>query len=957
MLGRFAVRVDGRTVERGDWRLTRAATVVKLLALAPRHRLHREELADQLWRDAEPDKVSHSLNEAVRRARAALGTTAAANRYLVLDGDTLALCAPGISLRIDVDDFRAAAAAGRDSGEPPLLERAIALYAGDLLPDDRNEEWIGTAREALKAAHVELLMELARAEAAKARWPAVIAALERVLIVEPAQEDAHKALMRVYGAQGDRHRGLEQYERLRRALERAIDAPPDDEAEDLHRALRANASIALPFGAPAEGERAPATPSTLPIETTSFLGRRAELDELRTLVLRRQIVTLTGPPGVGKTRLAVRLAHEQASSRSVWFVDLSRIRDPELVLPTVAASVGVVDRPNVSLRDAVRDRIGDAPVLLVLDNAEHVVRTVSDVAVTLLGACGRLCILVTSRQRLEGPGQVVPVAPFDLPTELIERGADAVRQVEAVQLFVERAQAVQPRFELTERNLGDVVAICRRLDGIPLAIELAAALTRSLSAAQIAERLADRFRVLQRPDSSLPTRHQTLIDAVAWSADLLEEDQKTLLWRLAVFVGGCDLEAIEAVCAGGPIERARVLALVNELIDRSFVATEGALDGPSARYRQLETLREYGAARLAESRDLAALRKRHAVYYLELAERGQRALGFTEGGGADEGRGDQVPWIGRLEREHPNFRAALAWAHANDRELALQLGAALHRFWWMRGYLTEGLSHLSQALAAHTAGPTTARVSALYGASHLALSRADYPAVRRFLVEALRICEQLDDKAGAARAHHVMGTAANWSGDDEVAERHLERALALREEVNDLLGICETRFELALLAVFVGDPARAADLLSFVQPIVEQAQDARTISYVGLLAARAALGLGDGTEAERACARAVQTLVGLNDVWGMWMGLDGMSHVAAAGGDAVRAMTLAGAADGLRHEIGAPLPPAFHHYNEQRLARARLALGDRVAARAWAAGRMMDAAAAARYAIGEVGST
>jgi predicted ATPase/DNA-binding SARP family transcriptional activator len=958
LLGEFGVRAGRCAVEPREWRLRKAAMLVKALALAPGHQMHRDQVADLLWPSFDAAAAMRNLAQTVYIARSRLGRDPDGQTVLPLRGDTLVLGTPACPVSVDVDAFRAAAAAARASGEADRYREALALYAGDLLPDDRNVEWVVTARDELRAELVELLMDLARAEGRAGLYPDAIRTLRRAVRTDPLNEDAHGALIRMRAAAGDRRGAVEEYERLRDALRRELGVEPDHETRDLYETLVRGGTPA-----PAVDDEAPARPpegpAPLPLHATSFLGRDLELRAVRRLLGSARLLTLTGPGGVGKTRLAVRAAEEPAPpGRMAWFVDLAAVADPRLVAPAIAGALGVVVGPDHSPIDAVSAHVGAAPALLVLDNAEHVLAAVAEAVGGLLARCPRLRLLVTSRQRLGVEGEHVwPIAPFEVPPGDDASDPEALERFDAVRLFVARARAVQPGFALTSRNAHDVLRICRGLDGMPLAIELAAARADVLSAGQIAARLADALRLLARRGAALPARQRTLVGAMSWSTDLLSEAQQTLFQRLAVFVGGFDLEAVEAVCRGGSLAGADALDLITDLVERSLVLTEPRPDGVTMRYRQLETLRQFGAEQLRTAGELPAASAAHAAYYLGLAERGQSVLGFTETAPGEKAPTEQAQWVERLAREHGNLRAALTWAIEHDPELALRLGSALHRFWWMKGHLTEGILQLSRALAAGRESAAPTRALALYSVANLALARSDYDAVRRFMDEALRLCASLGDHAGAARAHQVLGAAANWNQEHDRAEVHLASALRIRQEIGDELGVGETLYETAILAHFRGDHPRAAAILGRIEPIAAAVGDARSISYVALMAGRAALGSGRRDDAGAAFARALALLAELADGWGMWMCLDGLSHLAAAENEPARALTLAGAAARTRDLIGAPLPPAFRHENDQRLAAARLRLSDPDAAAAWSAGYALDTTAAAEYAAAGLSRT
>jgi predicted ATPase/class 3 adenylate cyclase len=527
-----------------------------------------------------------------------------------------------------------------------------------------------------------------------------------------------------------------------------------------------------------------ARPHNLPVQVTSFVGREAEVAEVRRRLGTARLLTLTGAGGCGKTRLALQAAADLVDADGapypdgVWFVDLAPLTDPTLVPQAVAAAVGVREEPGRPLLATLADALRPQRVLLVLDNCEHLLDACAQLADALLRACPQVRLLATSRQVLGLAGEV----PWRVPSLALPdprpRPAAALSQYEAVRLFVERAGAVQPAFTVTNANAPAVAQLCWRLDGIPLALELAAARLRVLTVEQVLERLEDRFRLLTGGSRTALPRQQTLRAAVDWSYALLGEPERRLFARLAVFAGGWTLEAAEAVCAGGALAAGDVLDLLTGLVEKSLAVVEvgeggaGGAAGPAAaaRYRLLETLRQYGRERLEERGEAEALRRAHAGYYLALAERAAPELR----------RAQQVAWFDRLEREHDNLRAALRWAlDRGEAERGLRLGAALMPFWFRRGHWAEGRGWLEALLAAPAAARRTpARAGALSAAGQLLLFQGDLAASRRLREEALAIYRERGDRLRAVSALRTLGYVSLHLADYGGARRQYAEALA-----------------------------------------------------------------------------------------------------------------------------------------------------------------------------------
>ena len=578
-------------------------------------------------------------------------------------------------------------------------------------------------------------------------------------------------------------------------------------------------------GPPAGRER-----HNLPSEVSSFLGRQAEIAELRRALPGTRLLTLTGAGGVGKTRLALRLASDvlEDAADAVWLVELAALADPALVPQAVAQAVGTREQPGRPLLETLATALGVAPTLLVLDNCEHLVDACAHVAGHLLRASPTLHILATSREPLGVPGEVAwPVPPLGLPADDEHAGLKDRARSEAVQLFVVRAQAARPGFTLTEQNVLAVSEVCRRLDGIPLAIELAAARLRVLSPAELAARLDDRFRLLTGGSRTASPRQQTLRATVEWSYDLLTEVERRLFERLSVFAGGFTLDAVEAVCGDSNEERGTsnearadaqlvahrsslvprndVLDLLTRLVDRSLVLAEQ--HGTEAtRYRLLETLRAYGVNRLAERGDAEWARERHARWMTELAQRAERAFH-----GPSQGH-----WLRWAEREHDNATAALTWAvECGDVELAVSLAAALSWPWVLHQRWSEGLEWAERVLAMPQAVPTRERGMLLTGAIQFALFRGDLAsnrpsgdlaAVRGRIEECLTIGEALNDDELILGAYGMSQLVREFGVDLEGApEVTVEELNALARRIGHTWGECRGLEAMARRALRAGD--------------------------------------------------------------------------------------------------------------------------------------------------------
>jgi non-specific serine/threonine protein kinase len=545
----------------------------------------------------------------------------------------------------------------------------------------------------------------------------------------------------------------------------------------------------------------------VPLPVTSLIGRERELDEIARRLGAHRVVTLTGTGGVGKTRLALAAALQLRSlcPDGAWFVELASVGEGALVAQTVASALGLPEEASRPPREILSAALGERQALLILDNCEHLVGACAELIEALLRACPRLRVLATSRERLNIPGEsTFRVPPLALP-DARERAAGPLARSEAVRLFVERARLVAPDFTLTDETAPAVAELCRRLDGLPLAIELAAARVRVLRVEQVLARLGERFRLLTGGSRTTLPRQQTLRAALDWSHDLLSPPERTLLRRLSVFAGGFTLEAVEGVCAGPGVDGAQVLDLLAQLVDKSLVVVEDVDPAvPVARYRLLETIWEYCREQAIAAGEVAWLRGRHRTWFLALAEEAER-----RGQGAE-----QVAWLDRLETEYDNLQAALSWRDQDPASDAprLRLGAALWRFWEVRGRIREGRDWLEGILAETGHDAPAARARALNGAGNLARDLGDYGRAAAHHAEALRLRREIGDTRGVASSLNNLGAVAHDRARYAEAEAYFSDALPAWREAGDQEGLAVSLNNLGRTRRFQGDYERAAAL-------------------------------------------------------------------------------------------------------------------------------------------------
>jgi predicted ATPase/DNA-binding winged helix-turn-helix (wHTH) protein len=714
----------------------------------------------------------------------------------------------------------------------------------------------------------------------------------------------------------------------------------------------------------------------LPIPRTSLIGREQQMAEAMALLLRPgvRLLTFTGPGGAGKTRLALAVAAAIADQfTGVQFVSLASIRHPDLVATALADALGIQKVANRTISQLIGDRLQNSgPFLLLLDNFEQVLAAATVVAETL-EACPSLKILVTSRSFLHIYGeQEFPVTPL--------------AQNSAIELFAQRAAAVWPDFAITPENEGAVQEICKRLDGLPLAIELAAARTKILSPVAILDRLHGRLQLLTGGAVDLPERQQTLRKAIDWSHGLLNEEEQKLFRRLSVFAGGCTLEAAEAVCNTRRDLSIDLFEGLTSLVDKNLVQR---LDRAQAepRFTMLETIREYASEWLVASDEQSATRRAQAAYCLVLAEEGNPELSPA----------DRVAWLAGCDVEVDNFRFALDWLFASqDLDWGLRLCVALFRFWDMREHLTEGRARLETILRLAGTERPRERARVLHFLGALVSAQGDYPAAERFLKQSLSLYEELADQSGIAASLNALAVSARDRGDYPAAQTYFERSLACWRLLSDRLAIARCLHNLSNVVKVRGDYPRAQWALREATDIFVELGDrngaawsinqqgdiacaqgdtiaARELYERALFAFREAgdqwgsarslsdLGSidcerGDHPAARAAYREALEIFARLGHRRGTARALEGIACLALAQGQAARAVKLAAAAMHLRQLISAPLPPTEQLKLDQTLLPAWEALGDPLGKSAWAEGLAMSLEKAVQYSLEEPSS-
>ncbi|HZC74906.1 MAG TPA: BTAD domain-containing putative transcriptional regulator [Gaiellaceae bacterium] len=891
VLGPVEVLVDGTPAALGA---PKQRALLAVLLVNRRRVVTSEQLVDALWGEDPPASAVQSLQVYVHGLRRALGSErieTAGRGYRTVVGED----------ELDLDRFertlergRAALEAGRADDAAEDLREALALWRGAALANIPQESRRAAAAERLEELRLTALELRYDAELASGRHDAVVPELEALTAEEPYRERfLQQRVLALYRC-GRQAEALEVYRNARRILADELGLEPSPASQELERAiLRQDPSLA-----------APETPTRavrpLPVPPTPLVGRRLELAAVSALFRDEgvRLVTLTGPGGTGKTRLGLAVAHalEPELRDGAAFVGLAPVSSPELLLPAIAAALEVPE-------GEVQEHLQERRMLLVLDNFEQLLAA-APVVGELLATAPRLFVLATSRAPLRLAAEhEYPVPPFDTPDAGLP--FEALVQTDVLRLFSARARAVDPGFELDLGTAPDIARVCARLDGLPLAIELAAARSKLLAPAEILERLEREPNLLPAGPRDAPARQRTLAATIRWSYDLLGEDERVAFARLGVFAGGCTIDAAEHVCEV-------TLETLGALVDNNLLRRR------DSRFAMLETVRQFAAERLAES-GAEETRRRHARWLTDLAEAAKAANLAGE---------DPVPWLDRLEAEHPNIRAALGWAVEADVELALKLVTALRPFWEVRGHWAEGLRWADQALAADMAAPPELRANAVAFAAGAAMRVGDVVRADELYGEVLELAREVGDVEGEARALSDLGTVAAVAGDLPKARTMLEESVARYRELDVPRG-------LAIALSNLGDAASQEGLfeeaigvtteaLAIQQELADRGRQAISLYNLGYYCLQA----GEVEPAREWLERAVALTYELGYKEVMAYTLASFARICLHDGDAARAAHLAGIADRLQVDAGVLIQPVERGLFEDAKEAAEQELGD-----------------------------
>ncbi|MBI5302786.1 MAG: tetratricopeptide repeat protein [Chloroflexi bacterium] len=925
LLGAFQVERDAQTIHLPT---RKVESLLAYLALHPEPHA-REKLAALCWGDSTDELARRSLRTALFSLRQELG-----NDLLLADRETVQLN-PDFPIWVDAREIADCRLQIADS-EIENLKLKIENYH-DLLPDF-YDDWILPEREQLRAIYIDALLHLAQHHRAKSEYARAIELAQKVLTHDPANEKADQHIIFCHAATGDRIGALKQFDECAKMLREELGVEPSPETialrDQIEQALSGARSREAMF-------------TNLPHPLTSFVGRANELAEIKRLLdldlpgfgnlegLRgTRLLTLTGSGGCGKTRLVIQFATELANANrfknGVWWVDLSALTDGARVPQSLAAVFGLRESSDIPIIPLLINYLRAKELLLVVDNCEHLIEACAHLIETLLSACPTLKILATSREALNLAGEVVWRVPsLAVPDAANLPPLDQLAQYDALQLFVQRAQAVAPNWKLNG-NARAVAQICARLDGMPLALELAAARVKGLSVEEIAQRLDHRFQLLASGQRTALPRQQTLRATIDWSFDLLSENERALFRRLAVFAGGWTLNAVEEICTDESLATSHVLDLLLRLIDKSLVVV--AEQSGATRYHFLETIREYAREKLAQAGEAEKLYRRHLDWFVQFAIEADAKLRTPE----------MKRWFKQLDAEIDNCRTALAWAFENGQGAAgAQLNAALVYYFFVRNHYREAKSWSETAEALTRDAPAVIRAEALFALGMAVADVGENARAEEIWRQALSLYRDLENRMRIGRVLNLLGVVSNRLGKLDQAELYFQEALTLCRAMGDKWGITHALQNFDAFAERAGDFARAKAINEEGLRLSEELGDERMITRRFVDLGRIACAQGDLKQADALLKRAISTLWRMKEMFSLHQALETFALVLVAQGQPRRAAQILGAIESGRAELGVILSEERRAELEQIIQPIRAQLGDDGFARAFEEGRAM----------------
>ncbi|HLO17717.1 MAG TPA: tetratricopeptide repeat protein [Anaerolineales bacterium] len=934
LLGKFDLRRDGKPITIAS-RPAQSLFAYLILNAGTSHR--REKLAGLLWPDSLEETARDNLRHALWRMRKAL-ESASSTRFLHADEVT-------ISFKKSPDYWLDAAELEKLSESASADELIVVLseYQGELLPGF-YDEWVVLGREHLSSIfehHMARLMSLLQEDK---RWLDILDWGERWIKLGQRPEPAYRALMSAHAAKGDMSKVVATYQRCVKSL-KEFGIEPSEPTRMLYQKLKSGEEKLKPEMSVLVKEKRKDLPKTnLPVSISSFVGRTEEIETMIQLLGKHRLLTLTGSGGVGKTRLALETSQRllETFKDGVWWIELAGLNDPSLVPLAIAKILRVNEIQNQPTMETLIENFQPKQLLLVLDNCEHLISACTQLADQLLTGCENLKILATSREALDILGEVAWRVPsLSLPDSPNDFSINDLVESESIRLFTERARVRQPQFDLSYQNALAVVQICRRLDGIPLAIELAAARVKMMSVEEIARRLDSRFDLLTAGNRSAPPRHQTLRAAIDWSYELLTKPEQTLFRRLSIFLGGFDLSAAETVCGFEELND-HVLTLLGRLVDKSLVFVDASSKAGQTRYGLLETIREYALEKLIESGEEHIVRDHHMEFFTQLAVNAELNLLGAE----------TLLWVHRLDAEHDNLLAAIDWSLKSDNsDFALQIVGALVQWdaWHNREGAEYSLQVVKSPLSSHL---SPSRAKALNTAGVMQMFQGNLAQAHLLLEEARTLSKKLGESENYLWVLANLGGICAYEGDYKTAQAYLQEALAEAEMV--------PRYSMGWASAYLGDlyifQGNREQAQQMYEDSVARLRELNNKNFLALPLRRLAELALDNAEYEKAAALYKESLK-LNTEGGdqraILACLAGFAAIATGRGNAIAAVRLFGAVDFLLHTFSASLLPIDKKAYERNIAILRSQLDETTFEIMWAEGSEMTLEQAIEFALKE----
>ncbi|MEJ2510834.1 MAG: tetratricopeptide repeat protein [Anaerolineales bacterium] len=923
LLGSFKIRLGTKHLELPT---RKAELLLAYLILNPGEH-SREKLAALLWGDSSTTDSRNSLRNALALVNKIIGPG-----LFIADRQTVELN-PDYPLWVDAHKFQTQATELLTEPAPNPEQINFDLYQGDLLTD-YYDDWIFPFREQYLSLLIKSLLLIMQNLRSQSEYDGAIEYANKVLLFDPANERAHQHLMFCFMAQGNRIAALQQYEICQSVLWEELAVEPTDATVALYEWIRQAPEEIKPFAAQI---------TNLPIPLTSFVGRKQEMADVKQFLSNTRLFTITGTGGSGKTRLAIQVASDliDAFKDGVWWVDLSSLTDGSLLPQKIAQTLGVKEVASQPLLESLVHFLFPKHLLLMIDNCEQLVSDCAHNVNTLLEACPQLKVITTSREPLNILGEQVWHAPtLSLPDPQSLPPADQTMDYESIRLFVERALAVRSDFVVTEQNAPVISQICLTLDGIPLAIELAAARVRAMTLEEILSRLSDRFQLLKGGNRAALPRHQTLQAAIDWSYDLLSEQERILLRRLAVFAGGWSLQAAEEICSGKGLQTDAILDLLTNLVDKSLVVREDEPKGTS-RYRFLETIRQYANQKLMQFKEENETSIRHLNYYADLVDSAQPHLGFFL---PDL---EILSWLQVLEPEQDNLRMALTISQKmpSTTETGLRMAGMLHWFWLIRSQFTEGRSWLEELLEKGNEVSKSVQAQGYLSAGFLACWQGSFASARGILNQCLELFRSINNRPGTAFSLNGLGFAANGLGDHDLASSLFEECLEIARAIDDKWLISFALHFLAIGNSFQGNLELAHTQFGECIHLIQDGHgNLQGIAFSLFHLGRIARLQGNYPLASQHYTEAIKLFWRLGDRRGIGYSLSGLACLALAQEEPQKAAHLFGVFDSIRSDLGALLEEILQKEYDRAKTVTRELLGEDKYQTAWSAGGKMSLA-------------